>query len=394
MLALGIRSKIVAFATSLLVAAAAAQVAALSPAGGTEIVFKGNHFVIGSAAAMTRAIQQSSGPNVVYWPAHGALFAADPSLNGVMVYDETKAGRNIRPYGILAGPNTELNGPVALATGTDLPCISSVCTSYLWVANAGNETITYYTLPFTSWNQAPTATISWNGNPNCNAYGNPLGSPSPLQFPYGIVHNNLFGNPQGQLIQTSEANISGSFWINAWNATDSGPSQCLEAYSSPSYDTPSGPSMTAVSAAYEIFNANNTTVTATVYSGANNWSVQGTWSPGPGACTEGTAVDNSGYVYVTTNAGCKYPRTDAIWSCLDSKFNGGCPNPPVCTNSVAKLDFPDLPGFSTLTNRLYVPNQNNGTVTAYTLTGSGSATCRPKSIYVNLQTPIGVALQF
>jgi hypothetical protein len=393
MLALGIRSKIVAFATSLLAAVAAAQVAAVSSAGGTEIVFKGNRFVIGGAAAMTRAIQQSTGPNVVYWPAHGALFAADPSLNGVMVYDETKAGRNIRPYGILAGPNTGLNGPVALATGTDLPCISSVCTPYLWVANAGNQTITYYTLPLTAWNQAPTATISWNGNQTCNGSGNPIGSPSPLQFPYGILHNVFFGYPPGQLIQTSEANVSGSYWITAWNATDSGPSQCLEAYSSSSYDTPSGPSILNFGSGYLIYNANNTTVTATAYSGANNWSPAGTWSPGPGACTEGTAEDGA-YVYVTTNAGCKYPRTDAIWSCAYSKLNGGCPTSPVCTNNVAKLDFPDLPGLSTLTNRLYVPNQNNGTVTAYTLTGNGSATCRPKSIYVNLQTPIGVALQF
>lgn len=330
-----------------------------------------------------------TGPNVGLWPAHGALFVADPSLNGVMVYDETKAGRAVRPYGILSGPNTGLNGPVALATGSDLPC-ATVCTPYLWVANAGNQTITYYTIPLASWNQAPTATISWNGNPSCTS--GPMGSSSPLQFPYGIVHNTFYNIPPGQIIQTSEANVSGNYWISTWTATDSGPSQCFQAYSSPSYDAPSGPSIIAVSTQYEIFNANNTSVTATTYDGMSHWSFQTSWSPGPGACTEGTAVTNSGNVWVTTNAGCKYTRTDALWSCPDNSFSG-CPSRPACTNPVAKLDFPDLPGFSTVTNRLYVPNQNNGTATAYVIAANNTPTCRPKSIYINLQTPIGVALQ-
>jgi hypothetical protein len=376
----------------------ALQMHAANAAAHTDIVFKGNHFLIGSATAKMRAIQRRTGRNVVDWPAHGALFAADPSLNGVMVYDETRAGHAVLPYGILAGPNTGLDGPVALATGADLPCstTSNTCTPYLWVSNAGNETITYYTTPLRSWNQAPAGTISWSGNPYCTGSSVPmLGSTSPLQFPYGIVDFSFGSNfYPGQILQTSEANVSGDYWINTWTATDNGPSQCRQAFSTPSYDTPSGPSITPIATQWQIFNANDTSVTATLWDGFNNWNYQGSWSPGPGACTEGTAAGTFGNIWVTTNAGCKYPKTDALWTCSQNKIvQGGCPSQPACTNPVAKLDFPDLPGISVATNRLYVPNQNNGTVTAYTITANTRATCRPKSIYVNLQTPIGVALQ-
>jgi hypothetical protein len=382
-------------------AAVSSKVTAAPNATRTEIVLKGNYFMIGSAAAKTRAIQRRTGENVVDWPAHGALFAADPSLNGVMVYDETRAGHAVRPYGILAGPNTGLNGPVALATGTDFPCNTTnnnICTPYLWVSNAGNETITYYTTPLTSWNQAPAGTISWSGNPYCNGQSTHLlGSSSPLQFPYGIVDFDYGGNfHPGQIIQTSEANVSGNYWISTWTAIDNGPSQCYAAFSDPDYDTPSGPSVTQVSAQWNVFTANNTSVTATLYAGVpNSWKYEASWSPGPGACTEGTAASSFGNVWVTTNAGCKYPKTDAIWTCYQTKIvEGGCPSQPACTNPVAKLDFPDLPGLSPTTSRLYVPNQNNGTVTAYSITANTrTTTCRPKSIYVNLQTPIGVALQ-
>jgi hypothetical protein len=392
-------AKATALAIALFAVLASAKGAA-SPLRG-EFSFKGHHFVIGSGAAETRAIQGMTGPNVVYWPAHGALFAADPALNGVMVYDETKAGATVRPYGILSGPNTTLNGPVAVATGSDLPCYSSVCTPYLWVANAGSQAITYYTLPLTSWNQAPSGTISWNGNSTCSGVNANPGSSSPLQFPYGIVHYyfpySIYGNPQGQLIQTSEAN-SGGYWINAWDATDNGPTQCVESYTDSTLDSPSGPSVYNASGNLFVFNANQTLVTATYYSGLH-WGGFLPWSPGPAACTEGTAVEagsasSNTFVWVTTNAGCKYPKTDALWSCSPSTgFMNGCPVPPVCKNPTARLDFPGFPAVSPTTNRLYVPNQNNGTVTAYTLNGSGSATCRPKSVYINLQAPLGVAVQ-
>jgi hypothetical protein len=362
-----------------------------------EIAFKGNHFLIGSAVARTHAIQRRTGPNVVVWPAHGALFAADPSLDGVMVYDETRTGHTILPYGILSGPNTGLNGPVALATGYDLPCSTTnqnICTPYLWVSNAGNQTITSYTLPLMNWNQAPTWTISWSGNVNCNGSSPPVvGSSAPLQFAYGIVDLTLANNLHpGQIIQTSEANASG-YWINSWTADDNGPSQCYQAYTNANYDTPSGPSITPQSSIWEIFNANNTTVTGTLYNGVSTWKYMNSWSPGPYACTEGTAADTVGNVWVTTNAGCKYPQTDAIWTCTAATINSnGCVNHPACTNPRAKLDFPDFPALSAVTSRLYVPNQNNGTVTAYTIVGN-RATCRPRSIYVNLQNPTGVALQ-
>jgi hypothetical protein len=380
----------------------------LIPATGqaTQINFKGHSFVIGSAAEKARAIQRVTGPDVVYWPARGALFVADPSLDGVMVYDETKAGTTVRPYGILSGPNTLLDGPVALATGTDFPC-ATTCTPYLWVANAGSQTITYYTLPLTSWNQAPVATISWNGNPMCNGYSQVTGSTSPLQFPYGIAHfwypSVPYGNPIGQIVQTSEADVGNNYWINSWNATDVGPTQCTAAYtSSGELVSPSGPSAyIQYNQVGDVFNANSTTVTLNFFDGNHfGWlgPLVGEWNLG--ACTEGTAVEagsspSNSYVWVTSSAGCKYPKSDAIWSCNIGSFGyTGCPSVPVCKNPQARLDFPDLPGFSALTNRLYVPNQNNGTVTAYTLNGSGSATGRPKSVYLNTQTPIGVALQY
>ncbi|HEY3675697.1 MAG TPA: hypothetical protein VGK84_06855 [Candidatus Tumulicola sp.] len=369
-----------------------------TPATNGEFVFKGNHFKIGSAAEKTRAIQRRTGP-VVVWPAHGALFAADPSLNGVMVYDETRTGQNVLPYGILSGPNTGLNGPVALTTGYDLPCSTTsknACTLYLWVSNAGNETITYYTLPLANWNQAPTGTISWNGSTNCTgSYPPPPGSSAPLQFPYGIVDLTLGNNLHpGQIIQTSEAPTSSGYWINSWTANDNGPSQCYQATTNPNYDTPSGPSITPQSSIWEIFNANHDTVTGTKYNGQGSWSYMNSWSPGPGACTEGTAADAVGNVWVTTNAGCTYVKpTDALWTCTAILINGNrCVNHPACTNPRAKLDFPDFPGLSPTTSRLYVPNQNNGTVTAYTVAGP-RATCRPRTIYVNLETPTGVALQ-
>jgi hypothetical protein len=365
--------------------------------------FKGQHFVIGSAAGNAHAMQQQTGPNVFVWPSHGALFVADPSLNGVMVYDETHAGNNVLPYGILAGANTALDGPVALSVGSDLPC-NSACTPYLYVSNAGNDTITYYTLPLTAWNQAPAGTISWNGNSTCQPYGQP-GSPSPLSNPYGIVHQWFPGNsgqdPQGQIIETSETNVSG-YWINVFNASNNGPTQCYEGLSAGWLDTPSGPSMYNQSPYWPIeFNANHDTVSAVSYAGNGGgwaWSPNNSWTVGPGACTEGTAVEqgsssSNSYVWVTTNKGCGYTASDALWSCQIGAFPS-CPSNPACTNPLAKLDFPDFPAISGLTNRLYVPNGNNGTVTAYALTGSGGAVCKPKSVYVNTQTPIGVAVEY
>ena len=280
-----------------------------------EVSYKGHSFVVGSAAEKAREIQRQTGPNVVVWPAAGALFVADPALNGVMVYDETHAGNHVLPYGILAGTNTALDAPVALSVGSDLPCPGNVCTPYLYVSNAGNNTITYYTLPLTQWNQAPAGSISWNGSSTCQPYGQP-GSPSPMSNPYGIVHDwfpgNTGGDPQGQIIVTSETNVSG-YWINVFNASDNGPTQCYEGLSAGWLDSPSGPSIYNESSGWPIeFNANHDTVTDVYYSGDSSgfaWnSGANSWTVGPGACTEGTAVEpgsstSNSYVWVTTNKG-------------------------------------------------------------------------------------------
>jgi len=118
--------------------------------------FRGQRIVVGSAAAKARDLQRRMGPNNVVWPTNGAVFVADPSINGIMVYDELQSGPNQNPRGVLAGPNTLLDGPVAVTVGMDCP--NSVCQEYLWVSNGVNGTISQYSLPLTSWNQAPVNT--------------------------------------------------------------------------------------------------------------------------------------------------------------------------------------------------------------------------------------------
>lgn len=371
--------------------------AIVSSVAGKTFDFKGLHFVVGSAAAKARAIQRNTGPNVVHWPSRGALFVADPSLDGVMVYDEAASGTQITPYGILSGPNTGLNGPVAVTTGVDQPCSSSYsCTSYLWVSNAGNDTITYYTLPLTAWNQAPTGTIEFNGATSC---ANGSGSGPGLNLPYGIV--DVHYEPpsvSGLIVQASEAPASGGYYLLGWDATATlPPVSCETSDTSAQFDSPSGPSAWLVgSANHEIYNANHTSVTATILTGGNAWGSTSSWTVGPGACTEGTAVQlgsssNDDNVWVTTNQGCHFTTGDALWRCSLFQFPY-CPSKPVCTNapgnSPSYLDFPVFPAISQTTNRIYVPNQNNGTVTSYKL-----GRCRAR-IYVNTQTPTGVAVEF
>lgn len=200
-------------------------------------------------------------------PPGSALFVADPSLNGVMVYDEQSTGTNITPYGILAGPNTQLNGPVAVAYGKDVPCdAGGPCQSYLWVSNAGEDTITCYTLPLTAWNQAPVATISWNATGSCGPG---------ISAPYGIVHvNSPDGTNPGEILETSEANDAGYYIVGF--PGNGGPSiPCNTSYSNGLFSGPSGPSLYLQSSPYfpdVIFNANSRTVTATGYGVPNTWS--------------------------------------------------------------------------------------------------------------------------
>ncbi len=308
------------------------------------------------------------------------LFVADPSLNGVMVYSASQLGANHTPYGILAGPQTQLDGPVAVSVGTDR-LATLPATQYLYVSNAGNDTITYYTLPLASWNQAPAYVIS----------GNNMGCGPEIGLPFGIVHVGPYSNADGQILETSEVNYSGSYFIVGYDALDNGPSNCNAIDSSPDFVSPSGPSVLQTSStSYDVFNANKRTVTETQFTAPNTWTntTYAALSNG-NASTEGTAVQAGPqpWVWVTTNANTTY-TVDALWRCKITTGGPQCPTAPVCSGSATHLDFPDFPSTSASLSRIFVPNQNNGTVTAYKL----AANCVWKATFVNLVTPVGTAV--
>jgi hypothetical protein len=314
-----------------------------------------------------------------------------------MVYDELSTGAAILPYGILAGPKTQLNGPVALATGTDLPCTpTGVCTQYLWVSNAGNNTISAYTLPLGSWNQAPAGVITYNGTGSCGPG---------ISNPYGIVHYGPFGTATpGSILQTSETLVaSTSYYIVGFQASLFGLNSCNVAFTSPNYDSPSGPSIYYGLSA-RIFNANRTTVTSQVLSPGLPPGIGApgvTWSLPFSAATEGTAIQqgtttSNSYVWTTTSADTNYPN-DALWRCQIKAFGlGTCASArgggakPICVNPGVGLADPAFPATSARTKWIYVPNTANGTVTAYRLRPS----CAQTSTFVNLVTPFGVAVQY
>jgi hypothetical protein len=366
-----------------------------APAAARGFDFKHQHFVVGSAGAKTRRLQH----NVCVAPAK-PLFVADPSMNAVLIYDETPAGPAIPPSCVLSGAATQLSGPTAVATGLE----GNV--HYLYVTNELTFQITYYKLPITSSVQAPVATISWNGTPTC-ANGSASGN-APLQFAYGIVHVHYpTTEPSGQIVETSENQQfgTGTYALYSWWGTTDLPVQCATEMSNNMLVSPSGPSQFVPSnnTTPQIFNANHDTVTRSYYSQTAGWSYSSgdSWTIGPGACTEGTALEQGtlasgadSYIWVTTNKGCNYPQSDALWSCSVANFPGNCPAVPACQNALAQLNFPDFPAYSPAKGRLYVPNQNNGTVTAYVLSGNGGATCKPKSIFVGSTTPVGTAVEF
>ncbi len=354
------------------------------------IVFHGERIEIGSAAAKARAISRAH-PLFVF--PSDPLFVADPSLNGVMFYDATATGANITPYGILAGSNTQLSGPVAVTVGTDLPCPNSVCTPYLWVSNAGNNTITQYTLPLTTANQAPVYVISWNGMGSCGPA---------ISNPYGIVHYGPFGTTtSGTVFETSETVVTSSYYIVGWTP-NANAQTCDVAFTSPNYDSPSGPSIYS-GIATSLFNANRTTVSSETLTAGYPPGIgrpAAVWSLPRLPATEGTAVQSgtsttNSYVWVTTSANSSFPN-DALWRCQIRAFGAGrCATAagggrtPVCVNPSANLAFPAFPATSATTRLIYVPNSSNGTVTAYKL----RATCRQKATYVNTVNPFGVAVQ-
>jgi hypothetical protein len=362
-------------------------------ASGKTLVFNGRGFQIGSAAAQARAIQARANPNGIVLPP-AALYVADPSLDGVMVYNQNATGANILPYGILAGAKSLVNGPVAVSVGTDLPCTyTGVCTKYLWVSNAGNNTITAYTLPLTAWNQVPAGVITWNGAGSCGPG---------ISNPYGIVHYGPFGtSTPGTIFETSETLVTSSYYIVGFQAELFGSQPCDTSFTTAGYNSPSGPSIYH-GVSDEIFNANRKTVTSQDLSPGLPPVIGGTgftWALPNSPATEGTAIQQgttsmNSYVWVTTSANNSY-QNDALWRCQIKAFGlGVCAskgggNAPVCHDPGAGLDDPAFPATSATKKWIYVPNAANGTVTSYKL----GTPCTLKGTFVNTVSPFGTAVQ-
>jgi len=205
---------------------------------------------------------------------------------------------------------------------------------------------------------------------------------------------------------TSEANISGSYFMVGFYGNDFGPSACSMSYTDPQFVSPSGPSVYNTL----IFNANSVTVTGSklsgysVFAGSTSSWIVGNNTNVP-VSVEGTAVQqgttpNNSYVWVTSNASqSPHYGNDALWRCKISTFpTCAASNNPVCVNPGANLDFPDFPAISSPYLRIYVPNQggsitgnpnNAGTVSVFRT----AAACVPKATLVDLQTPVGVAVE-
>ena len=232
------------------------------------IDFKGQHIVIGSAAAKSRRLQQDN-PCV---PPARPLYVADPAMNAVLVFDAAANGVGVLPSCVLT--NAQLNGPVALATGSELG------QQYLWVSNGGNETVSYFTLPITSTTQAPVATFSWNGTSTC--YYGSQSEQSPLHFAYGLAHLH-FPTTQtyGQIVETSEdvQDSNNDYYMYTWQPNLSGASQCTFSMTNNTFASPSGPSiyLPPANTGYwpQIFNANHDSVSRVFYSESGGWA----WQP-------------------------------------------------------------------------------------------------------------------
>jgi hypothetical protein len=355
-------------------------------AAGGVLNFRGIRVRIGAAAFKTQALLKAH-PNFVL-PTH-PLFVADPALNAIVMFNANGSGTQL-PSAVLAGPNTQLNGPDSVVEGWDVPCnvtfTSSTCTHYLFVVNAGNNTVLGYQYPLTSANQAPYFTFT--APASCQ-----LG----LGFPAGVehVHPNASHSPGYLVVSDEHAATNGA--LEVFNVpTVPGPGvNCPIADDTNAQDarltTPSGVSLYGSPGNARFFNANATTVTEERFRFFFLFTPKPTWAVGGAtpASTQGTAFDSSesggGYLWVTTAHGMtSWP--DGVWLCTLSAFaTASCPNAgPTIT---AGLSFPVFPKTSPSTHRLYVPNLTNCTVTSYPEGGPYT----PFATYTNLASPWDVA---
>jgi hypothetical protein len=117
------------------------------------------------------------------------------------------------------------------------------------------------------------------------------------------------------------------------------------------------------------------------------------WAPGPGAGVVGVTIDSTkpggGWIWVTSDANTPYP-IDALWLCTVNEFkHTGANTCPTGAAIFTGLSTPGLPRVAGLDHRIYVPNEGNGTVTAYKQV-PGSP---PVTTYVNLGVPTGVGVE-
>ncbi|MBV9648063.1 MAG: hypothetical protein JO043_11410, partial [Candidatus Eremiobacteraeota bacterium] len=233
--------------------------------------------------------------------------------------------------------------------------------------------------PLNAANQAPLYVIS-----------NPTGCSAGFGFVGGIIHGgprtvpNYGSFNNGYIFAASESSNA----IETYDAVGAVPgpiTECPLSYeTSPYLISPSGPSanggLLPVLHA-RLFNANGNTVTRSYFNGAYTPPGAGdVWSVG--ANTQGTALDMSqpgGDLWVTTSQG----GIGAVYLCTGvntGSFPTGCPTSP----TIGGLSYPVFP--KAAANRLFVPDQNLGTVIEYQ-----ESTALQKATFINLASPWDVA---
>jgi len=379
-------------------AASAATLRALAPGfqgsavSGPIINFKGRSLRVGWAAPRLHEMQRHlSAPFLL--PLH-PLYVADPGLNGVAIFNKNGLGQQV-PSAFLAGPNTQINGPVAITGGFDEPCTTGVapsattCANYLWVANAVTDTITVYGTgiigqpPLYVANQAPMFVIS-NPAGGCGNLG--------LGFQAGIVHRGPRTVPgytsfsDGYIVETAETANA----VETYDAVASLPGAITECQltaetSIPYLVSPSGPSGRASllpNIHGTIFNANSNFVTRSHFSDPAWFPLSGAdiWSLGTNNNTQGTALDGNNLWVTTAHAG-----AGAVWYCniVAAPYPAGCPSTPVA--QITGLQYPVFP--KAQLGRLFVPDQSLGVVNEY----QEASPYTLRAYFINLATPWDVA---
>ena len=363
------------------------------------ILHNGRQIGVGSAANRARALRRML-PQAFVNPTH-PFYVADPAMNAIVLFSKDGTGTQT-PSAMLSGASTALAGPIAVSSGYDQPCTANAtpsattCTNYVWVANQLNDTITIYggtavgQFPLSSSIQAPTFTY----------YTSSSCTPQ-LTAPTGISHvDPVYPNTSGYLVVSDAAAKD----LQLYPALGNGVVCPDSAYHDGRFAYPSGVSFEYALPKPEFFNVDVllSTVIATLY--VDNGSGSGTyipepgsagsiWAPGPGAGVVGVTIDSTkpagGWIWVASDANTPYPF-DALWLCYNNQFRHAIANTcPTAAAIFLGLHTPGLPRIAGLNHRIYVPNEGNGTVTAYKQVPGSS----PVTTYVNLGVPTGLGIE-